>query len=231
METANAQQDLAFVKDIVEKTSRRIDAHAFHCVHWGLIVLIWYPLANWFWHQWVAAKDAADAAVKAGTDATIHKEAMVTWLTCHIGIGVASVILGTILSIVRGAKLSKKPRLAGSNTFISNQLGIIAGANLVAGFILSGVAPANEFIAGENVPIVWGFVYANMAFMMGVAYGRDFLISGIAIFAGCITAIFLQDYNGYILGPVMGLGMVVPGLRAEARVRQLRAADSATDSD
>jgi hypothetical protein len=231
METAHAQQDLAFVKDIVQKTSQRIDAHAFHCEHWGLIVLIWYPLANWFWHQWVVARDAADAAVKAGIDATIHKEAMVTWLTCHIGIGVASVILGTILSIVRGAKLSKKPRLAGSNTFISNQLGIIVGANLVAGFILSGVAPANEFIAGENVPIVWGFVYANMAFMMGVAYGHDFLISGIAIFAGCITAIFLQDYNGYILGPVMGLGMVVPGLRAEARVRQLQLADAPSDSD
>ncbi|MHC4077603.1 MAG: hypothetical protein ACYST0_04070, partial [Planctomycetota bacterium] len=59
METANAQQDLAFVKDIVQKTSQRIDAHAFHCVHWGLIVLVWYPVANWFGIQWLAAQAAA----------------------------------------------------------------------------------------------------------------------------------------------------------------------------
>ena len=232
METANAQQDLAFVKDIVQKTSQRIDAHAFHCVHWGLIVLIWYPVANWFWHQWMAADKAAKASVEAGTDATIHADDMVTWLTCYIGIGVVSVILGMVLSGVREYRATKNPRLKGDNTFISRQLARIAFASIAAGCILSAVAPSmpgHEFIRGENIPIMWGLIYANMAFMMGVAYGRDFLISGIVIFAGCITAIFLQDYNGYILGPVMGLGMIVPGLRAEARVRQLRAADSAAD--
>ncbi len=188
METASAQQDLAFVKDIVQKTSQRIDAHAFHCVHWGLIVLIWYPVANWFWQQ----STAADAGP--------------IWFGCYVGVGVASLILGTILSIVRGAKASKNPRLPGGNTFISNQLAAIAAANLVAGGVLSGVAPATDFIDGPNVPIIWGLVYANMAFMMGVAYSRDFLISGIVMFLACLVAIFLQNYNGYILGPVMGLG-------------------------
>jgi len=217
METANAQQDLAFVKDIVQKTSQRIDAHAFHCVHWGLIVLIWYPVANWFGTQWQVAQAAA------------QPEGL--WATCYVGIGIAAVILGTILSIVRGAKASMSPRLPGGNLFISRQLAAIAASNLIAGFVLSGVAPANDFIDGPNVPIIWGFVYANMAFMMGVAYSREFMISGVLIFAGCITAIFLQQYNGYILGPVMGLGMLIPGLRAEARVRQLQLADGPSDSD
>ena len=195
MDTESAQSDLAFVKEVVQKTSQRIDAHAFHCVHWGLIVLVWYPVGNWFWHQ-----------------------DMLAW---YIGIGVASVVLGTILRIVRGAKVSKHPRVPGGNTFISKQLAHIAFANLMAGFVLSGVAPATDFIDGEHVPIIWGLVYANMAFMMGVAYSRDFMIAGVGIFVGCILAIVFQDYNGYILGPFMGLGMLLPGLRAEARVRQL----------
>jgi len=214
METAHAQQHLAFVRDIVQKTSQRIDAHAFHCVHWGLIVLIWYPIANWIWHQWLIA-DAAGNSAERGT-----------WLTLYIGLGVGAVLLGTTLSAVREYRVGKNPRLPGENTFISRHLARIALANVIAGFVLSAVAPSipgHEFIRGENIPIMWGLLYANIAFMMGLAYSRDFMISGVLIFIGCIASIFLQTYNGYILGPVMGLGMLVPGLRAEARVRQLQA--------
>jgi hypothetical protein len=57
------------------------------------------------------------------------------------------------------------------------------------------------------------------------------MISGVLIFVGCIMAIILQQYNGYILGPVMGLGMLIPGLRAEARVRQLQLADAPSGSE
>ncbi len=32
----------------------------------------------------------------------------------------------------------------------------------------------------------------------------------------------LPDVQGWILGPVMGLGMIVPGVMAERRVRRLR---------
>lgn len=197
MERTEAQSDLDFVKAIVHRTSQRIDAHAFHCVHWGWIVLIWYPLANWLWLQ-----------------------DMVPW---YVGTIVVSVLLGAALSAVRGAQATKNPRLPGGNTFISTQLARISFANIAAGFLLSWAAPATAFIDGPDVPIIWGLVYANMAFMIGVAYNRDFVISGIAIFGGCVLAMLLPQYNGYILGPFMGLGMIIPGMRAEARVRALRA--------
>ncbi|MFQ5504556.1 MAG: hypothetical protein ACE5F1_07125 [Planctomycetota bacterium] len=203
MDSQSAQQDLALVKDIVQKTSRRIDAHAFHCVHWGVIVLIWYPLANWFWHR-----------------------GMLPW---YIGIGVLSVVLGMTLSAVRSIRLGRNPRLPGGNTFISRQLAGIAFANVIAGFVLSAVSPAAEpgleFIRGENIPILWGLIYANMAVMMGIAYNRDYLVSGTLIFLASVAAILFQDYNGYILGPFMGFGMLIPGLRAEARVRELQRGD------
>lgn len=197
MERAEARTDLDFVKDIVQRTSQRIDAHAFHCVHWGWIVLIWYPLANWFQDQ-----------------------NMMPW---YVGAIIVSLLVGTVLSAVRGAAAARNPRLPGGNTFVSTQLARIAFANIIAGFILSSAAPATGFVDGPNVPVIWGLVYANMAFMIGLAYSRDFVISGIAIFAGCVLAMLLPQYNGYILGPFMGLGMIIPGMRAEARVRAFTA--------
>ncbi len=199
MDSENAERELAFVKDIMQKTSQRVDAHAFHSVHWGVIVLVWYPIGNWF-----------------------GQHGMMDW---YIGIGVAAIILGTALSVWRGVQVNRTPRLVGGNTFISCQIARIVFANLIAGFVLSFLGPATGLIEGANVPIIWGLVYANVAFMMGVAYSRDFMISVVFIFVGTLLAMLMPQYNGYILGPFMGLGMIVPGLRAEARVRRLLSSD------
>ncbi len=196
MDAENAERELAFVKDIMQRTSQRVDAHAFHSVHWGVIVLVWYPLGNWF-----------------------NQQDMMSW---YIGISVASLLVGAGLSVWRGARVARNPRLAGGNTFVSCQIARIAFANLIAGFVLSFLAPATGLIAGANVPIIWGLVYANIAFTMGVVVNRgDFLCSGVLIFAGVVAAMLLQQWNGYILGPTMGLGMIVPGVRAERRLREL----------
>ena len=45
---ASARQDLAYLEQLLQRARQRIDTHAFHGVHWGLIVGIWYPLANYF---------------------------------------------------------------------------------------------------------------------------------------------------------------------------------------
>ena len=63
--------------------------------------------------------------------------------------------------------------------------------------------------------------YANLAFMTGVVYAREYLWSGAFILAGCLLAMVLEEWNGVVLGPFMGLGMIVPGLMAERRVRTL----------
>lgn len=189
--------DLEFIRKVVERTDRRIDPHAFHFVHWGALVLLWYPLGNWF-----QSRDQIGAV---------------------IGLSIGCVALGMTLSAVREALLSRRPpRLAGENTFISRQVMIITFASIGAGAVLSGVAPGFGLIDERNIPVVWGLVYANLAAMVGVVYRHEFLWSGLAIFGGCVLAIALPDYNGYILGPFMGLGMIVPGLMAERRVRRLQ---------
>jgi hypothetical protein len=190
-----ARKELEFIQDLVSRTRQRIDPHGFHYVHWGLIVLVWFPLGNLFRSQ--------------GNNPAL------------IGLVVGSIVLGAVLSAVREMRLARAPRLPGEDTFLTRQVVWIVYSSLVAGMLLSGLAPTLGLIDGDNVPIIWGLVYANIAFMTGVVYEREFLMYGILIFAGCVLAMVFQSYNGYILGPFMGLGMIVPGLRAERRVRRL----------
>jgi hypothetical protein len=190
-----ARDDLARIEEIVARTRQQIDPHAFHFVHWGLIVLVWFPLGNLL-------------QLRGGG-------------TPLVMLNAGAVLLGMAITIVREHQLRKHPRLAGENTFLTRQVVWIVYSIVAATMVLSAVAPATELIRGENVPILWGLAYAVIAFMTGVIYERDFLFSGAFIFAGCVLAILLQEWNGFILGPFMGLGMLVPGLRAERRVRRL----------
>jgi hypothetical protein len=64
-------------------------------------------------------------------------------------------------------------------------------------------------------------VYANLAVMVGIVYRREFVLSGAAIFLASLVAMVWPDWSGVILGPVMGLGLMVPGWMAERRVRAL----------
>ena len=191
--------DIEYIRKVVKTTHARVDSHSFHSVNWGLIVLIWYPLHNWLQDQ--------------GRYELMR------------GIGIAAIVIGVTLSWVLEWRLSRKPRLAGENTFILKQIVIIVYACIGAGCLLSALGPSLGFIDGERVPIVWGFVYANLAFMMGVVYTREYLVAGAAIFGGAILASIFPLSAGYILGPFMGIGLIVPGLMGERRVARLRAAD------
>lgn len=193
----SAAADLEFIRGVIERTDQHVDPHAFHYVHWGAIVLFWYPLATYFEHQ--------------------GNKAAYAWL------GLGALALGVLLSTVREIVLARGPRLEGENTFVGRQMTQITMLCVAAGVVLSALGPPTGFLAGRDVPTLWGLVYAAMACMLGVVYRRSFLYAGLFIFAGAIGAILWPQWNGYILGPAMGLGMIVPGLQAEARVKRLRA--------
>lgn len=199
MDRQQAASDLEFVRDVLRRTHARVDTHAFHFVLWGAIVLVWYPLANWLQDR------------ENGTGMLVT--------------GAASLALGFLLGFAIELRLKRRPRLPGANTFLSRQIGRIVYSNLIAAAALSAFGPATGFMDGPSVPVIWGLVYANMAFMTGVIYTREFLYAGIAIFGGCLLAIVFHAQAGYILGPFMGLGMIIPGVMGERRVARLRAED------
>jgi hypothetical protein len=199
MDPQAALFDIDYIKRVVRRTHARIDTHSFHSISWGLIVLGWFPLVNWL-------KDRGEMG----------------W---YAGVCVGAVVLGTLLSVLLEVRNRKRPRLAGENTFILRQVVVIVYSNVAAGMFLSALCPATGLIAGEHVPVIWGLLYANMAFMIGVVYTREYLVAGTVIFFGALLAILFADHAGYILGPFMGLGMIVPGVMGERRVARLRAAD------
>jgi hypothetical protein len=189
MEREQAAGDLRHLDDVLRRARARVDPHAFHFVHWGWIVLVWYPLANVF-------------------------ELMGRpWWQLPLGVGAFA--LGMTLSAVRERGLATSPRVPAEDPTLGRQLAQIVAVSLAATFVLSGLAPATGFIEGRNVPILWGLAYANIACMTGVVYRREFLWAGIVIFAGAGVAMILAPWNGLVLGPVMGLGMILPGRLAE----------------
>jgi hypothetical protein len=196
LDRQTAAGDLEYIRGVLDRTHRRIDPHAFHFVLWGAIVLIWYPLANVFEHM--------------------------ERLDLYGILGGASFLLGMTLSSVLEFRLRKKSRIEGENTFVGRQVGWIVFGCITAGIVLSAVGPAFEFIEGRNVPVIWGLVYATLAFMVGVVYSPEYKVSGAAMFVAALAAMAVPQWNGVILGPVMGFGMIVPGLMAERRVRRMR---------
>ncbi|MEM7164990.1 MAG: hypothetical protein AAF581_05960 [Planctomycetota bacterium] len=195
MQPQEARNDLDYINRVIKQTQLRIDPHAFHCVHWGVIVLLWYPLHN-----------------------LLQDLGHYSWL---IALAVAALLLGFGLSAGREILLRRRPRMPGEDTHVVKQVLLIVYSLVFAGSALSALAPMLGLIDGRNVPLIWGLVYANMAFMMGVVYTREFLFSGVAIFGGVILAMIFSEYNGYILGVFMGFGMIVPGVIAERRVRRI----------
>jgi hypothetical protein len=201
MDRNTAIDDLQFIRGVLERTERRIDPHAFHYVLWGLIVFVWYPLAHWFQMQ--------------------------ANLTAMLYLGVGSVALGSFLSGFLEWRRSRKAPLERENTFVSRQVGKVTAGALTAAIVVSAVGPATGMVPGEKIPVVWGIAYAVMAYNVGVVYRSEFLWAGVAIFAGSLAALALPEAQGYILGPVMGLGMLIPGVMAEMRVRRMRVSDGA----
>jgi hypothetical protein len=197
MDAPQAEKDIEFIRTMMDRTRRRVDPHAFHFVHWGAIVLVWYPLANLF---------------------TLQER---TALLLPLGVG--ALLLGGSLSWIREARLARRPRLQGEDTVVSDQVEGIAGACLAAAGIVTFAGPATGFLRGPDVPVVWGIAYAVMAYMVGVVYSREYRWAGAAIFAGSLAAMAWPAWNGFILGPCMGLGMIAPGLMAEGRVRAMAA--------
>jgi hypothetical protein len=199
-----ARRDVHFIREVLARTQRRVDPRAFHFVAWGVLVLAWFPLANVF--------------ERAGR------------MDLYVVTNVGFFALGFAASVIFEWRLRGRERLAAESTFVGRQVATIVAGCITAGIVLSAAGPALRFLDGRDVPILWGLVYALMAFMVGVVYDREWLISGVFIFLGALVAMAVPAWNGVILGPVMGLGMIVPGLRAERRVRRLGAPDDSPDA-
>lgn len=196
MDERQAGADLEYVRAMMDRAGRRIDPHLFHTVHWGAIVLVWYPLMNYLF---AAGRGTAAAAVGGG-----------------------ALLLGAALSVVLEMRLKGRSRVAGGNAHVERQVAAAIFGPIAVGVVLSALGPATGFVDGERITTVWGLLYALMAWNVGVVYTKEWRAAAAVIFAGTVASLFAPHAGGYILGPAMGLGILVPGLMAERRVRRMR---------
>jgi hypothetical protein len=196
-ETAGPAEDLHFIRSVLERTQARIDPHAFHFVVWGALVLVAYPLINWF--------------------GLLGRGDLQAWT------GGGMLVAGFLASSLFEWRLKGRSRLEGENTFVSRQVMQLVFYHIGVAFFVSAAGPASGFVPGPFVPHVWGFTYASMMYTIGVVYTREYMAAGFVILVGTAIALFHERYAGMILGPFMGLGAIVPGIIAERRVARLRA--------
>ena len=123
MDSNQARSDLDFVKAMMRRAGDRIDARAFHFVHWGLIVAIWYPLANWFQDQ-----------------------GKTQWMA---GLGIGAVVLGSLISWLREMRLRDTTRLPGENTLLGRRIGIVVAGCIATGIALSAIACSGSGTSGS----------------------------------------------------------------------------------
>ncbi len=129
-----------------------------------------------------------------------------------------------------GRQMKRRPGYSAvEKTFISRQIATICRSCVGAAGLLSFLGPITGIVPGPQVPRIWGFAYAQMALGVGAVYSREYLASAAIIFAGCIAAMSFPEFNGLILGPCMGLGMIVPGVISMRRVRTAMAEGGSGD--
>lgn len=196
MNTEVASNDLMYIREILDRTHRSIDQSAWPFVLWGTIVLFWYPIHN-----------------------LMFLNVLPNWwrqlLIFALGVGFAGMIL-------IGRRMKRRSGyVVGEKTFVGQQVTKICSWYVGAAVLLSVLGPSSGIIPGPQVPVVWGFAYAHMVFGVGVSTdSRQYLVSAAAIFAGSLLAMAFTQFNGLILGPCMGLGMLVPGVISMRRAKR-----------
>lgn len=203
MDAERATSELRHLDELLGRARLRMDAHAFHYVHWGWIVLVWFPLETWL--------------------AATGRDAAAPWVRG------ASVALGMALSVGRELRLRGSARVAGEDRHFTRQIVGIVYGSIAVGTLLSALGPPQGLFDETAIPIVWGLVYANIAWVTGIVYRREFLYGAALMLAGVVVAIVFREKAGYVLGPAMGLGMIVPGQIAERDARRQLTAGGALE--
>jgi hypothetical protein len=196
VESQQALDDLHLIRRVLEMTQRRVDPQMFHAIIWGALVMVWFPLMNWF-------------ELRGDGRAQLYTSLL-------------ALALGMTVSATLGYRAARGPRLKSANTHLAAQVAAVVATFVIAGLILSLAIPCLVPGGERFIPHVWGFLYALKLLVLGIFYSREFFWCGLFVFAGGVCALAWVPYAGFILGAAMGLGCIVPGVIAERRVARLR---------
>lgn len=196
MEKEKAFEDLNLINKVLQMTHRRVDPHMFHLIIWGLIVLVWYPLLNYL---------------------TLTNQFYYIPATMAFFLGG-----GGIASFIFSMRTVARPRIKAGNVRFSLKIGAIAWYFTGLGVVISILIPKLYPGSYQLLYPIWGGIYALMLFTWGIFYSIEFLWCSFLPLLGTIASLVWLQYAGFILGPTMGIGVLIPGVIAELRVARMR---------
>jgi magnesium-transporting ATPase (P-type) len=179
--------DLKFMRSVVEKTSRQVKPDVHIIIVSGLMCMTCYTaiycltslqLGKWIWPAYLSV----------------------------MAIGLTYILV----SLVRIAKREKK---AGFISRIKQQvtwIWIIITLHGLAWSILGMLL--NNFSAGGDPGFLWAMLFSIALCITGILHSKEWLFGGIGIFAGMLLTFFIHDYGYLILGLATGLGCIIPAI-------------------
>lgn len=220
MENSKIAEDLKFMRSMIERTQRQIDPGAPSIIVWGIVCIIGYCGTQWLL---VHAKHGYDFNI--------------LWGILYL--------FGFSLSWFFDHRLKKRMIAKGIKSYISKQINWVWAILVINGIVwgcliffnnmhlahgtLDGKAFVEVYLRSlRSVMFLWAGIYGIALTMMGILYSKEWLIAGIAVFVSIVIATFVRPYSYIILGIVMGLGCIIPGLIAIRRQRKWEA-ESAGD--
>ena len=187
-------ENLQFMRLAIERTRRDFDPGTPVFIVWGLMCLIGYITG----HFLIAQK-------AYGTMNTI-------WFSLYA--------IAIPLGIFYSYRISKQHETQGVVPYIYIQIGWIWGIMVASGIVFGTFGLGRSYFC--DIYFLWAWIYAISLSMMGVVYSKEWLIGGLGIFAGMITAAFLKQYAYLILGIAMCAGCVIPSLVTQKRLRTVK---------
>ena len=191
-EQKTADDDLKFIRSVIEKTCRKIDPGWPIMIGWGLIVMIGFPVAYF-----------------------LKTRQLDTW---KWPIYLLLLVISFCVAIYFGAKATMRERKAGLISKLSKQIYWIWFILLANAILWTCLGLFRDHIGGFG--FLWTAIYGIALSMMGILYSREWLYGGIAIFAGIIAAYFTEPYAYVILGIVTGLACIIPAIIAQRNYRK-----------
>ncbi|MHC4666090.1 MAG: hypothetical protein ACYS9T_09065 [Planctomycetota bacterium] len=187
-----ADDDLKFIRSVIEKTCRKIDPGWAIMVAWGLIVMIGFPVAYF-----------------------LKTRQLDTW---KWPIYLLLLVISFCAAIYFGAKAALRERKAGLISKLSKQIYWIWFILLANGTIWTCLGLFKDHIGGFG--FLWAAIYGIALSMMGILYSKEWLFGGTVIFFGILAAFFIKDYAYLILGLSVGLGCIIPAIIAQRNYRK-----------
>ncbi len=185
MNEVNANEEIRFIKEMIERTKEITAGSWMFFLIWGIMamvgvigmyVLVFLEMYQWIWINWIV------------------------FMT-----------IGVIFTLIYAGKLERREGVKSYSQKITTHLSIACGV----GFVLVGfIFPVLNLYSWGLIPVLVALIAGVLVYIMGGIYEWNLLKwCGVVWWAGALGMIFLQEeYRAILFIPLILIGYIMPAL-------------------